>query len=151
MEEGSTLSPGNWLSPQVSNAYLLHQVFFSSQILLLTRPTGNGGTASMDKVKNVNIGVSDFPSLVEFAQKNDINLVVPGPEVPLVEGIETHFRKGNLFLSSISLTCSWHTLLRANREGCQNGRIKGILQRLYVPTSYTDCPVTCLQAFVGHR
>ena len=48
----------------------------------------------MKKVKNVDIGVSDFAKLVQFAKENDINLVVPGPEVPLVEGIETWFRKG---------------------------------------------------------
>lgn len=45
-------------------------------------------------MKNIDIGVTDFANLVKFAQENDINLVVPGPEVPLVEGIETWFRKG---------------------------------------------------------
>ncbi|BFZ54178.1 Bifunctional purine biosynthetic protein ADE1 [Savitreella phatthalungensis] len=54
---------------------------------------GNGGTDSVEKATNVNIGVSDFPALVKFAVENGIELVVPGPEVPLVEGIETHFRK----------------------------------------------------------
>jgi phosphoribosylamine--glycine ligase / phosphoribosylformylglycinamidine cyclo-ligase len=45
-------------------------------------------------VKNVNIEVTEFEKLVKHAQDNHINLVVPGPEVPLVEGIETWFRKG---------------------------------------------------------
>ncbi|KAA8911098.1 phosphoribosylglycinamide synthetase [Sphaerosporella brunnea] len=55
---------------------------------------GNGGTAhGIKNVSNVEIGVSDFPRLVKFAQDNEIDLVVPGPEVPLVEGIEGHFRK----------------------------------------------------------
>ncbi|KAI5854814.1 phosphoribosylglycinamide synthetase [Tricharina praecox] len=55
---------------------------------------GNGGTAhGIKNVSNVNIDVSDFPSLVKFAQENEVGLVIPGPEVPLVEGIEGHFRK----------------------------------------------------------
>jgi phosphoribosylamine--glycine ligase/phosphoribosylformylglycinamidine cyclo-ligase len=58
---------------------------------------GNGGTGSgqLSKVENIPIGSgkADFPKLVEFAVKNDVNLVVPGPEQPLVEGIETYFRK----------------------------------------------------------
>jgi len=44
----------------------------------------------------VNIDVSDFPRLVKFAQENEVGLVIPGPEVPLVEGIEGHFRKGRI-------------------------------------------------------
>ncbi|TRM65924.1 aminoimidazole ribonucleotide synthetase [Schizophyllum amplum] len=54
---------------------------------------GNGGTDLLPKTANVNIGVSDFPQLVEFAQKNEISLVLPGPEQPLVDGVETYFRK----------------------------------------------------------
>lgn len=45
-------------------------------------------------MKNVNIEVTEFAKLVKHAQDNHINLVVPGPEVPLVEGIEKWFRKG---------------------------------------------------------
>ena len=56
---------------------------------------GNGGTGSVDKVENINIGSSrtDFSKLVEFAVQNKCNLVIPGPEQPLVEGIEIYFRK----------------------------------------------------------
>ena len=58
---------------------------------------GNGGTAyGIRNVSNVNIDVSDFPRLVKFAQENEVGLVIPGPEVPLVEGIEGHFRKGRI-------------------------------------------------------
>ena len=55
---------------------------------------GNGGTANVEKAKNVDIGVTEFAKLLRFAQEHDVNLVVPGPEVPLVEGVETCFRKG---------------------------------------------------------
>lgn len=54
---------------------------------------GNGGTASgIPKVSNV--ALTKFPELVDFALKNGIGLVVPGPEAPLVDGIEECFRKG---------------------------------------------------------
>ncbi|KAG6886983.1 hypothetical protein C0992_001335 [Termitomyces sp. T32_za158] len=54
---------------------------------------GNGGTAQEPKTVNVDLSASDFPRLVDFAIKNKVDLVVPGPEQPLVDGIETHFRK----------------------------------------------------------
>jgi len=50
----------------------------------------------MGKVENVDIGVTDFARLVQFAVDHDVNLVVPGPEAPLVDGIESHFRKGDI-------------------------------------------------------
>ncbi|KAH6916922.1 bifunctional purine ADE1 [Coprinopsis sp. MPI-PUGE-AT-0042] len=55
---------------------------------------GNAGTKLEPKTTNLtDISPSDFPGLVDFAVKNNINLVVPGPEQPLVDGVESHFRK----------------------------------------------------------
>ncbi len=47
---------------------------------------GNGGT-QLEKVKNVPIAVEEIASLVRFAQETKIDLVVPGPELPLTLGI----------------------------------------------------------------
>jgi phosphoribosylamine--glycine ligase/phosphoribosylformylglycinamidine cyclo-ligase len=57
---------------------------------------GNGGTAhGLPKVKNIpQVRQADFVGLVTFARAQDVNLVVPGPEIPLVNGIEGFFRKG---------------------------------------------------------
>ena len=55
---------------------------------------GNGGTATLDpsKVTNVpSISESDFPALLEFARSHSVNLLVPGPEVPLVAGVVDYF------------------------------------------------------------
>ncbi len=55
---------------------------------LLTRlwcAPGNAGTAEL--AENVPIGVLDIPALVRFATDNAVDLVVPGPEAPLVAGI----------------------------------------------------------------
>jgi len=46
---------------------------------------GNPGTATV--AENVPIGMLEFPALVAFAQDNQVDLVVPGPEAPLVAGI----------------------------------------------------------------
>ena len=55
---------------------------------LLTRlwcAPGNPGTAQ--HAENVPIGVLDIAALVTFARDNAVDLVVPGPEAPLVAGI----------------------------------------------------------------
>jgi len=46
---------------------------------------GNPGTAQI--AENVPIGVLDIAALVTFATDNAVDLVVPGPEAPLVAGI----------------------------------------------------------------
>ena len=46
---------------------------------------GNPGIAQVADC--VPIGVLDFPALVAFAQDNAVDLVLPGPEAPLVAGI----------------------------------------------------------------
>ena len=51
---------------------------------------GNGGTGAL--AENVDISPSDFKGLGEFVIANHINMVVVGPEAPLVEGIGDYFR-----------------------------------------------------------
>ncbi|GAA5865437.1 hypothetical protein JCM3774_005636 [Rhodotorula dairenensis] len=53
---------------------------------------GNGGTLFGDKTVSVAIPAEDFDALVAFAVRSNVNLVIPGPEQPLVDGIETVFR-----------------------------------------------------------
>jgi phosphoribosylamine--glycine ligase len=50
---------------------------------------GNAGTSELGT--NLDIGVTDFQQLKRAVLKNQINLVVVGPEVPLVEGIHDFF------------------------------------------------------------
>nr|BCB28853.1 aminoimidazole ribonucleotide synthetase [Mycoleptodonoides aitchisonii] len=54
---------------------------------------GNGGTAHEHKTTNVDLPPTDFPALVNFAVKNEVSLVLPGPEQPLVDGVEGYFRR----------------------------------------------------------
>lgn len=50
---------------------------------------GNAGTAEI--AENVNIKVTDFEALATFVEHNAIDMLVVGPEDPLVEGIRDYF------------------------------------------------------------
>ncbi len=50
---------------------------------------GNAGTDGI--AENVNIGVNDFDALAEFALANNVNMIIVGPEDPLVNGIYDFF------------------------------------------------------------
>ena len=50
---------------------------------------GNGSIR--ERVENVYIAVDDFPGLVKFSKEQSINLLVVGPEAPLVAGITDYF------------------------------------------------------------
>ena len=51
---------------------------------------GNAGTALVGT--NVNIKADDFPAIKEFALANHIDMVVVGPEDPLVKGVYDYFK-----------------------------------------------------------
>lgn len=55
---------------------------------------GNAGTAQL--AKNVDIDLSDFDKIKNFVKEKNIDLVVVGPEKPLVEGIVDFFQKNNI-------------------------------------------------------
>ena len=52
---------------------------------------GNPGTASCGQ--NVAIGVNDFEALAAFCKEQKIEMVVVGPEDPLVNGVYDYFKK----------------------------------------------------------
>tara|TARA_B100000287_G_scaffold355904_1_gene346625 strand:+ start:266 stop:1531 length:1266 start_codon:yes stop_codon:yes gene_type:complete len=55
---------------------------------------GNAGTAQL--AKNIDIDLSDFDKIKNFVKEKNIDLVVVGPEKPLVEGIVDFFQKNNI-------------------------------------------------------
>jgi phosphoribosylamine--glycine ligase len=55
---------------------------------------GNAGTSKIGK--NINIDINDFEKLKIFILENKIDLVVIGPEKPLVNGIADFFSKNNI-------------------------------------------------------
>ena len=52
---------------------------------------GNAGTAEVGT--NVNIDVNDFESIKEFSLTENIELILVGPEDPLVNGIYNFFKE----------------------------------------------------------
>lgn len=58
---------------------------------------GNGGTATCPKTSNdTSVSAGDFPGLVALAKAQNVNLVVPGPEQPLVDGVEAFFTNAGI-------------------------------------------------------
>ena len=55
---------------------------------------GNAGTEEI--AKNINIDTNDFESIKNFIIDNNIDLIVVGPEKPLVKGIVDFFQKNNI-------------------------------------------------------
>lgn len=58
---------------------------------------GNGGTGIIDPHRCSNVtdvkAAGDFSDITAWAVKNNITLCVPGPEQPLVDGVEAAFRR----------------------------------------------------------
>ncbi len=56
---------------------------------------GNAGTA--DIAENVNIPVTNFEAIAGFIAEKDIEMLVVGPEDPLVEGIRDFLQRDSRF------------------------------------------------------
>lgn len=65
------------------------QISLSKHCEKLFIAPGNPGTA--DYGQNVAISATDFPALKEFTLREQIDMVVVGPEAPLVEGIYDYY------------------------------------------------------------
>jgi phosphoribosylamine---glycine ligase len=57
---------------------------------------GNAGTARESKTRNVALAVTDFAALIDLAKREQIELTIVGPEVPLVGGIVDAFEAAGL-------------------------------------------------------
>lgn len=101
----------------------------SPKIETLYIAPGNAGTSSIGK--NVNIKVDDFDGIKDFVIKNGVNMVVVGPEVPLVEGITDYF-KNNPQLKDI--TVIGPSKQGARMEGSKEFA-KRFMDRYHIPTA----------------
>ncbi|MBO4370185.1 MAG: phosphoribosylamine--glycine ligase [Paludibacteraceae bacterium] len=90
---------------------------------------GNAGTASV--AENVDMGAEDFDSIGRFVIENHINMVVVGPEAPLVAGITDYFEQ-NPALSKI--TVIGPSKYGAQLEGSKEFA-KQFMQRHHIPTA----------------
>ena len=115
---------------RVSHQLLLWLLFttdFFSLRSIIAIP-GNGGTATCAKTtNNTEVSANDFPGLVALAQKNKVNLVVPGPEQPLVDGIADIFR-------AAAIPVYGPSKLAARMEGSKTFS-KDFMKRHNIPTA----------------
>lgn len=90
---------------------------------------GNAGTA--DVGENVAIAADDFDELKDFAVENRIDMVVVGPEDPLVKGIYDEFKKDS---RTMSISVIGPSKQGAMLEGSKDFA-KGFMRRHNIPTA----------------
>ena len=86
---------------------------------------GNAGTA-LD-AENVPIAEKDFPALIDFCKKNDVELVVVGPEAPLSAGAVDAFTKAGIRAFGPSQKAA---RIEGSKVFC-----KEVLNKAFVPTA----------------
>jgi len=95
---------------------------------------GNPGSSSETKIINIEIKANEIEKLTHFAVAESIDLVIVGPEDPLVAGIVDEFEK-------IGIKCFGPTAAAAQLEGSK-AFAKGFMQKYRIPTatyqSFTD-------------
>lgn len=98
---------------------------------------GNPGTAMLGE--NVDIKVDDFASMDKLVMERDINMIVVGPEAPLVEGIADYFKKYE------NLCVVGPSAYGAQLEGSKAFAKKFMMHRGIPTAKYFECDATSLQ------
>ena len=57
------------------------------QVVQVFVAPGNAGSATENKCKNVALDILDNAAIIEFAKNNAVDMIVVGPEAPLVNGV----------------------------------------------------------------
>ena len=101
----------------------------SSQLEKLYVAPGNAGTAEI--AENIALDLSDFKAIGDFTIQHDVDLLVVGPEQPLVDGIHDYF-SSQPRLSNI-------TVIGPTKEGAQlegsKDFAKSFMKRHRIPTA----------------
>ena len=91
---------------------------------------GNAGTATENKCENVNLSILDNAAIIDFAKNNAVELVIVGPEAPLVNGVVDACRAADVKV--------WGpTQFAAQLEGSK-AFAKHFLKRHNIPTAFYD-------------
>lgn len=89
---------------------------------------GNAGTAHEQGLRNEAVAVTDIDGLLALAKRENVDLTVVGPEVPLVAGVVDRF-------TAEGLRCFGPTAAAAQLEGSK-AFAKDFLARHGIPTAY---------------
>jgi phosphoribosylamine--glycine ligase len=90
---------------------------------------GNAGTVNVGE--NVSIGVNEFDKIKQFVLDNAIDMVVVGPEDPLVKGIYDEFKSD---ARTVQIPVIGPSKAGAVLEGSKDFA-KGFMQRHQIPTA----------------
>lgn len=101
---------------------------------------GNAGTRGAGE--NVDIKATDFPAIKDFVLKNGVEMIVVGPEDPLVKGIYDYFAAD---AATSHIAVIGPTKAGATLEGSKEFA-KGFMQRHHIPTArYKSITATNLE------
>lgn len=105
---------------KISQSPLCQQLFIAP---------GNGGTEAYGK--NVFLDINDFPAIKDFCLKEGIDLLLPGSEEPLVNGIYDYFQQEELLRH---IFVAGPSKAGAQLEGSK-AFAKAFMQRHQIPTA----------------
>lgn len=105
-----------------------HSINKSTLLSKLFVAPGNAGTDQI--ATNVNLGITDFPAIKSFVLENEIEMVVVGPEAPLVDGIYDFFQSKDLKHVNVIGPSKQGAILEGSKEFA-----KEFMQRNNVPTA----------------
>ncbi len=103
---------------------------------------GNAGSATENKCENVALNILDNPAIIDFAKNNAVEMIIVGPEAPLVNGVVDACREAGVKV--------WGpTKFAAQLEGSK-AFAKHFLKRHNIPTAFYDVftEVDAAKAFV---
>ena len=107
---------------------LARRLLASSRVARILVAPGNGGTATMDaRVQNVPVSAGDVSALVQLAQDEAVDLVVVGPEAPLVDGLADQ-------LKTAGVACFGPSAAAARLEGSK-AFAKAFMNRVGIPAA----------------
>ncbi|AFH49483.1 Phosphoribosylamine-glycine ligase [Ignavibacterium album JCM 16511] len=102
---------------------------------------GNPGTKKI--ATNIQIGINDFEKILQFCKENRIDLVVIGPEQPLVDGLSDYLRANNIIVFGPSSA--------ASKIESSKSFAKTIMQKAGVPTAtYNEFSATELNSAISY-
>ena len=78
---------------------------------------GNAGTAAIGT--NILLKVTDFDGIKKFSLDNDIDMVVVGPEDPLVQEFTITFKKTKIFVILLSLALPRGSTIGRKQRFCK--------------------------------
>ena len=103
------------------------KISLSDKVETIFVAPGNAGTSQEHKTTNIDISPNDIPALIQFSKDEQINLVIVGPEDPLVNGITDQF-------AAEGINCFGPSATAAQLEGSKDYS-KAFMHKYQIPTA----------------